>query len=171
MGKLPESHLMPSQSSGGTPWTTPHFVPIFSDEGMEWQDDAACRGANQDLFFPERGQSTRKAKSICRGCAVRVECLDWALDTHQRFGIWGAMSDKERSREGARRRWEQRNQGSSQVALADMTKVCPDCGEAKPLTADHWYFRGNRDSPRPYCRPCYVTRMKRIERKPHVVAP
>jgi WhiB family redox-sensing transcriptional regulator len=37
---------------------------------LSWQDYANCRGADADLFFPERGASTRKAKAICGACAV-----------------------------------------------------------------------------------------------------
>lgn len=68
----------------------------FETEELVWQDQAACRGANPDLFFPERGASTRKAKSICRECAVREECLDFAIDHSEKFGIWGAKSERER---------------------------------------------------------------------------
>ncbi len=36
-----------------------------------WQDLANCLGVDPDLFFPERGASTREAKEVCRGCEVR----------------------------------------------------------------------------------------------------
>jgi WhiB family transcriptional regulator, redox-sensing transcriptional regulator len=65
---------------------------------MEWQDGANCKGANADLFFPERGASTRTAKSICRECQVRAECLEFAIVTGEKFGIWGGMSERERRR-------------------------------------------------------------------------
>jgi WhiB family redox-sensing transcriptional regulator len=63
---------------------------------MAWQDDANCKGANADLFFPERGASTRAAKAICRECRVRAECLEFAIETGEKFGIWGGMSERER---------------------------------------------------------------------------
>ncbi len=63
---------------------------------MSWQDFANCRGADPDLFFPERGASTRVAKSICRECTVRDECLEFAIVSSEKFGIWGAMSERER---------------------------------------------------------------------------
>lgn len=63
---------------------------------LSWQDYANCRGADADLFFPERGASTRKAKSICGECQVRAECLDFAIDIGEKFGIWGGMSERER---------------------------------------------------------------------------
>ena len=63
---------------------------------MAWQDLANCRGADPDLFFPERGASTRTAKGICRDCQVRAECLEFAIVSSEKFGIWGMMSERER---------------------------------------------------------------------------
>jgi WhiB family transcriptional regulator, redox-sensing transcriptional regulator len=63
---------------------------------MSWQDLANCRGADPDLFFPERGASTRAAKAICRECSVREECLEFAIVSSEKFGIWGMMSERER---------------------------------------------------------------------------
>ena len=65
---------------------------------LSWEDDANCRGANADLFFPERGASTRTAKSICRECRVKGDCLEFAIRTGEKFGIWGGMSERERRR-------------------------------------------------------------------------
>lgn len=65
---------------------------------LAWQDYANCRGADADLFFPERGASTRRAKAICGECQVRNECLDFAIEIGEKFGIWGGMSERERRR-------------------------------------------------------------------------
>jgi WhiB family redox-sensing transcriptional regulator len=65
---------------------------------LSWQDYANCRGADADLFFPERGASTRKAKAICNACEVKGECLDYAIVNGEKFGIWGGMSERERRR-------------------------------------------------------------------------
>ncbi len=63
-----------------------------------WQERANCLGVDPDLFFPERGASTREAKSVCRGCEVRFECLEYALSHGEKFGIWGGLSERERRR-------------------------------------------------------------------------
>ena len=63
---------------------------------LSWQDFANCSGADQDLFFPERGASTRKAKAICGACTVKGECLESAITQGERFGIWGGLSERER---------------------------------------------------------------------------
>lgn len=61
-----------------------------------WVRYGSCRGVDPDLFFPERGASTKEAKEICRGCSVREECLDYALRNNEKFGVWGGMSERER---------------------------------------------------------------------------
>ncbi len=61
-----------------------------------WRDYANCLGANHDLFFPDRGASTRKAKQICAACQVRVDCLEYAVTRAEKFGIWGGLSERER---------------------------------------------------------------------------
>jgi len=63
-----------------------------------WQDQANCLGVDPDLFFPERGASTREAKEVCKGCIVRGECLEYALANGEKFGIWGGLSERERRR-------------------------------------------------------------------------
>lgn len=63
-----------------------------------WQDNANCLGVDPDLFFPERGASTREAKEVCRGCCVREQCLEYALENGDKFGIWGGLSERERRR-------------------------------------------------------------------------
>ena len=63
-----------------------------------WHDQASCLGVDPDLFFPERGASTREAKEVCKGCVVRGECLEYALANGEKFGIWGGLSERERRR-------------------------------------------------------------------------
>src|SRR2546425_12280803 len=67
-------------------------------EDRSWQDQANCLGVDPDLFFPERGASTREAKAVCRGCEVRGGCLEYALSHGEKLGIWGGLSESERCR-------------------------------------------------------------------------
>jgi WhiB family redox-sensing transcriptional regulator len=66
--------------------------------GMSWQDRALCAQTDPEAFFPEKGGSTREAKKVCRSCEVRTECLEYALEHDERFGIWGGLSERERRR-------------------------------------------------------------------------
>lgn len=76
---------------------------LFEEFDLSWQDRAACRGMNPDLFFPARGEETRQAKKVCARCPVREECLDFALENAEKFGIWGGLSERERRGERRRR--------------------------------------------------------------------
>jgi len=79
-------------------------VPVFDNladgllmSGVQaWQSTGNCLDKDPDLFFPERGASTRAAKAICNACEVRVECLEFALENRISFGIWGGKSGRER---------------------------------------------------------------------------
>lgn len=65
-------------------------------EGELWQDLALCTQIDPEIFFPEKGGSTREAKRVCGECAVKETCLLVALDSDERFGIWGGYSERER---------------------------------------------------------------------------
>jgi WhiB family transcriptional regulator, redox-sensing transcriptional regulator len=65
---------------------------------LSWQDRALCAQTDPEAFFPEKGGSTREAKRVCRSCEVRAECLEYALENDERFGIWGGLSERERRR-------------------------------------------------------------------------
>lgn len=65
---------------------------------MAWANSGRCSGVDPDLFFPERGQDAGPAKALCRQCPVRAACLSWALDTGQKHGIWGGMTESQRRR-------------------------------------------------------------------------
>ncbi len=71
---------------------------LYDRQDRSWQARANCMGVDPDLFFPERGASTREAKEVCRGCVVREDCLEFALANGEKFGIWGGMSERERRR-------------------------------------------------------------------------
>lgn len=71
----------------------PELVP-----DMSWTDRGACVGEPPEIFFPGQGEDASLAKGICARCPVRVDCLDFALSTTERFGIWGGLSERERRR-------------------------------------------------------------------------
>ncbi len=61
-----------------------------------WRAHAACADSDPRLFFPaattgwaETVAQTGRARKVCSGCPVRAACLDWAMSTGQRSGVWG----------------------------------------------------------------------------------
>lgn len=62
-----------------------------------WMDRAACDGADLELFYPNTAsEESPKAVAICRGCDARPDCLQYALDRGEPFGIWGGLTTPER---------------------------------------------------------------------------
>ena len=62
------------------------------------QEKALCAHTDPEAFLPQKGGSTREAKRVCSSCEVRAECLEYALENDERFGIWGGLSERERRR-------------------------------------------------------------------------
>ena len=64
----------------------------------EWMTDGVCAQVDPELWFPEKGGSTREAKQLCARCPVHPECLAYALTNDERFGVWGGASERDRRR-------------------------------------------------------------------------
>lgn len=64
----------------------------------EWMADGACAEVGGDVHFPEPGEPTKPAKTVCARCGVREICLQYALDNGERHGVWGGLSERERRR-------------------------------------------------------------------------
>ncbi len=75
-------------------------------EEADWRRQAACKGANGDLFYPKsvwsreskdvRQQREQMAKRVCARCSVQASCLDWALRNGEVVGVWGGKTERER---------------------------------------------------------------------------
>ena len=64
---------------------------------LTWQQDAACRGAWPELFFPDirAGQNVTPqvkpvAERYCAACPVRTACDRYAEATHS-LGLWAGV--------------------------------------------------------------------------------
>jgi WhiB family redox-sensing transcriptional regulator len=69
---------------------------IGREEIPAWMAEGVCAQVDPEIMYPDKGGSTRAAKAICMTCRVRVQCLHYALDNDERFGIWGGLSERER---------------------------------------------------------------------------
>jgi WhiB family transcriptional regulator, redox-sensing transcriptional regulator len=62
---------------------------------------AACRSADPEIFFPISStgageHDVTRAKGVCAGCRIREQCLEYAIESRQAYGVWGGTSEYER---------------------------------------------------------------------------
>lgn len=80
--------------------------------------DRACADVpDPSVFYPVKEswhRDTMVALAICGRCPHQFECLRWALETEQAYGIWGGVEEKDRRsmitklrEDAARRRFDQ----------------------------------------------------------------
>jgi WhiB family redox-sensing transcriptional regulator len=68
-----------------------------------WRAESACLNTDPDVFFPlavgtAATKQVNRALRICDGCAVRQQCLDFALRSGEKDGIWGGTTPEDRVR-------------------------------------------------------------------------
>jgi len=69
----------------------------------DWRNKAECLKTDPELFFPTGEKSKHDidqieaAKKFCVRCLVKEQCLQYALETSQNFGVWGGLSEDERT--------------------------------------------------------------------------
>ena len=85
-------------------------LPAPRQGDWDWQVNAACRGTDTSNFYhpenergPSRVKREMRAKAVCAGCSVVENCLRWALDTREPYGVWGGLSPEDRESLLARR--------------------------------------------------------------------
>lgn len=100
--KLPREVL--NRMMGAPGYTAP------LQENYEWQNQAACRKVDPELFYypdSERGAARKRretaAKKVCASCPVLAVCARFALENVEVYGIWGGLTEKERQRAMNRR--------------------------------------------------------------------
>jgi hypothetical protein len=66
---------------------------------MSYQKDSLCsKKENQyllEFFFSEEPQEKYQAKNLCYQCPVRKDCIKYALESKQIWGIWGGKDENE----------------------------------------------------------------------------
>lgn len=78
----------------------------FSNLGNEdvkteqWRVKAACQGLDPTIFYPadDNDEQADAAKAVCAVCPVQGECLEYALGSKEREGVWGGATERERRR-------------------------------------------------------------------------
>ncbi|WP_419933202.1 WhiB family transcriptional regulator [Candidatus Poriferisodalis sp.] len=63
-----------------------------------WRERAACKDVDTNIFFIGPGKSPDTALAVCNRCEVKDECLQFALDNEEDFGIWGGLCADQRKK-------------------------------------------------------------------------
>ena len=90
-----------------------------------WRAASACLNTDPDVFFPvavgtAASKQVARALRICDGCTVRQQCLDFAMRSGEKDGIWGGTTpeDRVRARRARNRRTVRRTWPEAPVARA-----------------------------------------------------
>lgn len=62
-----------------------------------WRDEALCAQEDSEEidFHSEDPEVVSKALAMCGECPVKRECLSFALNSYERFGVWGGRTEVE----------------------------------------------------------------------------
>lgn len=66
--------------------------PFFADDPRR---GCAPTKVDPDLFFPDEVAGEHIATAVCRTCPVKDDCGEWAVNTGQQHGVWGAMTTRQ----------------------------------------------------------------------------
>jgi WhiB family redox-sensing transcriptional regulator len=69
------------------------LLPPITEE-RPWVVFAACRDADPEVFFAEEYESEAVAR--CAECPVRSDCLAYALEARETYGVWGGYTSRQR---------------------------------------------------------------------------
>ena len=72
-------------------------LPVREPDGA-WRVEAACRGLDPMIFHPSDEDPAFAAKAVCSECPVREACLDHAIVSREKDGVWGGLTAIERRR-------------------------------------------------------------------------
>jgi hypothetical protein len=90
----------------------------------DWHEESECSKLGNsdkiDNFFANKPAQQWEAKKLCGACPVREQCIKWALDNKQIWGIWGGL-DSAQIRNTLSVNWEGNEMRYKRFPL------CPNC--------------------------------------------
>tara|TARA_R110000822_G_scaffold92393_6_gene213112 strand:+ start:412 stop:672 length:261 start_codon:yes stop_codon:yes gene_type:complete len=85
--------------------TNPRQIKNLHEEfqiKLDQHEQIPCREM-PELFFPEdfsdksiRDETIRLAKRLCDSCPVKIDCLSYAIQAEEVWGVWGGTTPAER---------------------------------------------------------------------------
>jgi WhiB family redox-sensing transcriptional regulator len=71
---------------------------VATTQEFAWRMLGACRGLDAGIFYPDTDEEAAVAKQVCEECSVRSACLEHALASREKVGVWGGATERERRR-------------------------------------------------------------------------
>lgn len=103
--------------------------------------ERACQGAPTEVFFPsgyepesEPPYPTPEALGYCTRCPILTDCLQYALEHREPYGIWGGHTSYQRSQ--LLRPCERKycpSCGSDEIVTENRNEVCVACATSWPI--------------------------------------
>ena len=118
---------------------------------MSWQQNAACKGMNPDIFYEPRHAA--RALITCWSCPVQEQCGEHAEVAEEEYGVWGGYTAEERWQLGmhTRRQYRYTAPCGTETAyrrhLRNDEQPCDACQDAAQIAAAERYKRrGNQEA-------------------------
>jgi len=137
---------------------------------LEWHKGALCAQVDPEMFYPEVGSaySSITAKKICGSCDVRQQCLEFALERREQYGVWGGTSLNDRLRLLRKQDPDFRWPNHAMIDPFDdarggaWRKDATHCSRGHELTVENLKISANGDR---RCRPCKSMSDERRKRR------
>lgn len=72
---------------------------MWKPTDLSWQVDGLCAQSEhaeyRDFFFSNDPGERYAAKNLCFQCPVRRDCVKWALENKEIWGVWGGRDENE----------------------------------------------------------------------------
>ena len=119
---------------------------------IDWRDEAACRGAPMEWFFPEHCDTNENAINLCFKCPVLEDCREYGIK-HEEWGIYGGMTASERK--AMRKKYGHRIE-----IITNGQKPPPHngCGTSSGMTSLYRYYEKHPNEIRIKCTFCSEAR-------------
>ncbi len=62
---------------------------------VDWTKRSECRGMDDEIFYGATSSDVAEAKEVCVHCVVGLNCLRYAIENDEKFGVWGGLDERE----------------------------------------------------------------------------
>ena len=140
----------------------------------DWRLDGVCRDEDPEKFFPNPSdrRGTLDAMAVCFTCPVMTQCRQWATDTRQEYGVWGAKDFGHERVEAERGPRPEGEAPPARVHNGEKTH----CKWGHPFNEENTRYKNTANGVMRQCKTCerhmqknrYTARKAKVERQQRV---